>query len=383
MKDNKRFYALDSFRGVCALFVVAFHTHISGAFTEFGFFRRADIFVEFFFVLSGFVLAHAYGKKKDVRFMDFFISRTFRLIPLHWFMLFILIVLELGKYIANQKGLSFVHEPFTGMYDPSGIIPNLLLVQSWTKFTEMFSFNYPSWSISIEYYMYMIFMVVLIFGDKLRVLAWWSISLIAFFLLFLGVGFLTEASLRGLSCFFAGSLSHIAYSKLSNRIRVDYKYFTALEALLIFLVFAVVLSDFEYQKIISSVLFCCVVVVFAFDRGAVSKLFGCGVFLLIGRLSYSIYLTHAAILICVMYLFLALQKVFGVNLTPLVGGVRHIQTGSDALNNMIAACLFLLVIAVSAFTYKHVEVKGQMLGRRVIQAWNVSRQRRQPGYIGQ
>ena len=45
----KRFVVLDSFRGVCAVAVVLFHTQILLSFSELGFFRHADLFVEFFF----------------------------------------------------------------------------------------------------------------------------------------------------------------------------------------------------------------------------------------------------------------------------------------------------------------------------------------------
>ena len=88
---NQRFLVLDSFRGIAAICVVIFHMHIIGSITELNFFRGSSLFVEFFFVLSGFVLAHTYGFK-DVSFKRFIISRTFRLYPLHIFMFFIFVL---------------------------------------------------------------------------------------------------------------------------------------------------------------------------------------------------------------------------------------------------------------------------------------------------
>lgn len=371
MQGVKRFYALDSFRGICALFVVVFHAHILGTFTELAFFRRADIFVEFFFVLSGFVLAHVYGREKDVSFRAFFISRTFRLLPLHWFMLLALVMLESAKMLVQRTGFDFRFEPFSNDFSPSGIIPNLLLIHSWTNFTNSASFNYPSWSISIEYYMYLMFMVILMLGGGARILVWGLISLVAFVFLFFDFSVLTEASLRGLSCFFAGALSYALYSKAFNRIKLGFKAFTLLEILLLFLVVAVVVFDIEHRRILASVLFCCVVMVFAFDRGAVSKVLGNDYFVLIGKLSYSIYLTHAMVLFCMIYVFLGAQKIFGVSLAPLVEGKRYIDTGNYVLNNLVAVCLLLVVVAVSAFTYKHVEVKGQSFGRRLLNGYKV------------
>lgn len=70
----KRFLALDGFRGLGVLFVVIFHTHVLNSFTKHDFFRNSYLFVEFFFVLSGFVLYYTYGQKdfKLKRFKRFY-----------------------------------------------------------------------------------------------------------------------------------------------------------------------------------------------------------------------------------------------------------------------------------------------------------------------
>lgn len=65
---NKRFEALDAFRGICAISVVIFHMHFIDSITELSFFRGSAIFVEFFFILSGFVLAHGYGSREGLKF---------------------------------------------------------------------------------------------------------------------------------------------------------------------------------------------------------------------------------------------------------------------------------------------------------------------------
>ena len=81
---RKRFEVLDSFRGIFAICVVFFHARYLGSVTETDFFRGSSTFVDFFFILSGFVLTHSYAYNENLKFKMFFISRTFRLFPLHF-----------------------------------------------------------------------------------------------------------------------------------------------------------------------------------------------------------------------------------------------------------------------------------------------------------
>src|SRR5437868_13481101 len=59
----RRFDALDGWRGVCACFVVLFHFHGWGPLYTSSFVRGSYLFVDFFFVLSGFVIAWNYGNR--------------------------------------------------------------------------------------------------------------------------------------------------------------------------------------------------------------------------------------------------------------------------------------------------------------------------------
>lgn len=74
----QRLLLLDGMRGIAALAVVAFHMPRSGP----SFFAEAWLAVDFFFLLSGFVMARAYGSRFDTMgFREFMRVRLRRLYP--------------------------------------------------------------------------------------------------------------------------------------------------------------------------------------------------------------------------------------------------------------------------------------------------------------
>lgn len=355
---TQRFLVLDSFRGLCALSVVVFHLHIVGTFTESAFFRGASLLVEFFFVLSGFVLAHGYAFK-EISFVQFTIKRTFRLFPLHIFMLMVFIVFEFGKLAAFELGgLSFNNPPFTGPGDPLLILPNLFLVHAWSSCTNALAFDYPSWSISIEYYTYFIFFISVFYLKKSKILAWTSISLTMLVLIAMKTEFPASDVQRGLSCFFAGALTYSIYS-CCKHLKVSYLCASLLEALLLITAIYTISSDIAYKTIVETFLFCIIILIYSFEAGILSSILKGSFFTRLGAISYSIYMTHAAIIFILFSLLMILQKITGLNLTPTIDEVRFITTGNEYLNNVLIFVVLAAVVFVSLFTNKYIEKAWQ------------------------
>ncbi len=74
----ERYVVLDSWRGICAILVALFHFPLQWHFQSTTFVRGSWLFVDFFFVLSGFVIAHAYaGKLSTRRDLFAFVIRRF------------------------------------------------------------------------------------------------------------------------------------------------------------------------------------------------------------------------------------------------------------------------------------------------------------------
>src|SRR5689334_10931955 len=99
-----RFRVLDSWRGIAALFVAAFHFRATWHFHESPLIQHSFLFVDFF-VLSGFVIAHAYRDQiHTIRDLGSFILRRFgRLWPLSAFVLLAFGLLECLKLVAISR----------------------------------------------------------------------------------------------------------------------------------------------------------------------------------------------------------------------------------------------------------------------------------------
>ena len=366
MQRRERFEVLDSFRGLCALFVVVYHLHVSDSFAEIAFFRGSSIFVEFFFVLSGFVLAHGYAFRENLSFGPFLSARFFRLYPLHLFMLLVFVLLELGKWSALEFfGISFNNMAFTNDYALESILPNLLLVHAWTPFTNPLSFNTPSWSISIEFYMYLLLYLSLLMAGRLRMLVWGLLPPVMFYLMITGSDLLVPAVMRGLSGFFGGVICYLVYRRYLSRINVPVWLASLVEVALILLVIAVVQSDVEYRSVWATLVFFLTVLWFSLESGLLSTALKRDSLQFLGRLSYSMYMTHAAVIYLFTSLFLVLQKLIGRQTMSIVDGVRFFDTGYGLWNNLLVALMLASVLLCSCWTYRVIEVRGQALGKQL------------------
>ncbi|MGG2079117.1 acyltransferase family protein [Lelliottia nimipressuralis] len=366
--DKKHFFALDSFRGLCALCVVVFHMRILDGFSEFLFFRNSRLFVEFFFILSGFVLTHSHLTKQNSNFKKYAIARTFRIFPLHVFMLCVYILLECLKLVAQLRGFEFNIPAFEGGNSIKELIPNLLLLQSWFGSFDYLSFNYPSWSISVEYYLYFVFFLVI-----------WPREIVAryvlgfmFLLLFIALEFaplpiLTGEVIRGGICFGAGVVTYyIFYFVKSLGITHFSGYvFTLFEVFALLLIWYIVSYIGNTHEFLIIFVFSLSVFLFSFELGVISALLGKPFFQLLGKLSYSIYLTHAAILFIFISMAMVLQKITGIAFTVNINGLRYLDFGSPFINNLLILGVLSFVIFVSMFTYRYIELPGQKKGKEL------------------
>lgn len=182
---NKHIKSLQAWRGLAAFTLVIYHFPTNSFLHQNSYVQSGLLLVIFFFVLSGFVLGlNYYDKLYNFSLFKNFMNRRFwRLYPIHIVLLILYALLEVSKYIfSHYSGISLSNgrPPFTGHMNLEYLVQSLLLVQG--LFSQIFVWNPVDWSISTEFYTYIIFGLILCFSKKN------SIFYILFFvLLFLAI----------------------------------------------------------------------------------------------------------------------------------------------------------------------------------------------------
>ena len=112
--------------------------------------------VDLFFVVSGVVIAMVYdGRMTGLADWASFLRKRFaRLYPLH--LATLLFYVAIGVLAA--RGLFTPDNP--AKYDTANLLPNLLMIHAWSPQGRI-SYNYVSWSISAEVFVYLSFPVAL------------------------------------------------------------------------------------------------------------------------------------------------------------------------------------------------------------------------------
>jgi peptidoglycan/LPS O-acetylase OafA/YrhL len=159
--ELNRLRELDSLRALAAIGVVGWHyTNHFGAspipYLMAPFYRHGELLVDFFFMLSGFVLARVYwNDQRSVTLANNVRDRIARMYPLHFATLCAVAVMQ-WILVNRLSSPPFVYV-FNDTYD---FVLNLLLLNR-TGLESGFSFNGPSWSISTEFVVNILFLAAI------------------------------------------------------------------------------------------------------------------------------------------------------------------------------------------------------------------------------
>jgi len=320
--------------------------------------------VDFFFVLSGFVLTHAYLDNSQITAKKFVITRGFRLVPLHLFILAIFLFLETIALFASDYGINLRAEAFSGKNAVSEIIPNLLLIHAWTDFTYSLSFNGPSWSISVEMFLYILFFATLLLKREITPLIWITLTLLSAYFYISGLTPINSYLFRGIFSFFLGGCAYLIYQRFSE---LDFGFLVSsfIELSLITLVAVVITQDSQYRFLASGLFFTLVVFFFAYEKGAVSRALKTRALIFIGALSYSIYMTHYLILSLFKSAVVVLGEFSSHSLISQSSARKTIDLGSAEYNSLASIVLIIIIIYISSISFRLIEKRGINLGRRL------------------
>lgn len=375
--DSKHiFAALDGWRGVCALLVALLHFPGFGYFYEVDFVRRSGLFVDFFFVLSGFVISFNYRGQiagfGDIR--GFMLKRFARLWPLHVAVLAFLISLEIVKLALSGWYGASAEAPFAGSRSVCSIASNLFLAQVFF----CGGWNPVASSISAEFYTYLVFAVGALSFSKNDWRGHALLVVVATIIVGLfQSGYMVAHSLdffQCMQCFFVGCMLLMLFENTRHLFSDKWLRFLEWSSLVLVVVFVSSASGWQI-KLFSPVVFGLTVYVFAFERAEVSALFKCRPLQYLGVLSYSIYMIHESILIVCGSALNILQKKLGFNIlgsywsNDFSTSFPVWQLEQRHYLDISAALYLVAVVFLSGLTYKYIEKRGGGLLKSLTQKY--------------
>lgn len=376
-REKTHVLPLDSIRGIAATSVVIHHLLLMptflaafphNAWVNCSFFRSAWLLVDLFFVLSGMVMALSYIENDFTRFSlrEFMIRRLARVYPLHIVMLLANLVFRLLRIGLVMAGVVVAAPTVFEVNNAYSFGLNILLLHS-MGFIDYLSWNAPSWSISVEFYTYVVFGLIVLFALRMGSLSWFYVlsGLIAVGSLVFIIFVLEKRSLElqtdfGLLRCFVGFFLGVLMVKIVDRLRA--KPGPAVQGALQFvaMIASVVLVSLAETNPAATFLAPVMFAIFlgsllAFpDALLMPRILVAKPLIWLGRRSYSIYMVHALVVLLAEYF------VRGVG-AGRIAALDSIWAGLPATLNLVVS--LAAVLAVSHLTYLYVEIPGGRLLR--------------------
>lgn len=299
-------------------------------------------FVDFFFVLSGFVIAHAYRERLEQgETWTFLWRRIGRLWPLHMATL----VAAIGMAIAGAViGLT------VDGFEPHAIPANIMMVQAW-GFLDRLTWNGPSWSISTEMFAYGFFALLALWLRHWRLdIACTVVMAASFLILWLIAGNFQPTYDFGIARCLFGFMGGVLAARL--RTAAGFRPRGEIAAAILAIAAVGFLPSVLTPLIVP--MFAWTILVFASDAGPLSKVLLTPVPQMLGRVSYSIYMDHYLIALALMQ---ALSTLTGS--TAELAGVRTV-VAPPLLCDALTLVYLAIVVAASLVTYRWIERPGRL-----------------------
>lgn len=378
-REKAHFLPLDSVRGIAAISVVIHHVVLMptflaafphNAWVNWAFFRNAWLLVDLFFVLSGIVMSLSYAKADFGHFSprEFMLRRLARVYPLHVAMLFAMLMFRLARIGLVMAGLVAVAPAAFEVNNAYAFFLNVGLLHS-LGFIDYMSWNGPSWSISVEFYTYLIFGLVLLLAQRfgsIKYLYVCAALLVACnwlaIVLVLGKKDLALifdfGILRCITGFFLGVLTVKAAVFLPRTISPGLQGGFQFAALVACVAVVSISEAYPTLSFIAPLIFAVFLgSLIAYPAAAlVPGILVARPLVWLGRRSYSVYMVHALVVLLAEYFVRAAGPRPVAALDSICGGLA-------ATLNLVVVLVGVLVL--SNFTYRYVEIPGGKLIRNL------------------
>lgn len=277
--------------------------------------KEGYIGVTFFFVLSGFILSYTYHERisgKEIALKTFLVKRIARIYPMHLLTFCVMIPLIIRE-TPDYSLIDFMKHT----------VVNAFLFQSFIPLESYyFSFNGPSWSLSVEMFFYVLFPLMVVGLHRLPIKRAGSMLAVAMLIipvLMIMVGetfqhFLFDINpLARLVDFAIGMFIFRVFEEVRlKNIDLNYSFFewaSILVMIFFFVLHKYVPQVFRYSAYywipISLIIF-----IFAFQKGIVSSIFSHRALVWLGELSFGFYMWHMVVM---RYLIAVNFKFFNFN----------------------------------------------------------------------
>lgn len=360
--------AFEGLRGLAALLVVFYHVaafeYWDTNLAQYGLVRSGWLAVDIFFVLSGFVMFHVYGGKVSTRnAVSFAIRRFGRLYPLH----FVTLLSFVGVALAIRFAIRLSWSPTLGAgldtkflwFSPRELVSHVFLIHS-LGINDRLTLNVPSWSISVEFWTYLVFFLTLLASaGARRILSWLALIALSLAVLLLQTRYKDLEGLhhdygifRCLFGFFLGALLVPLRQRLAPPASamatapagvgwISIAQIPVFAAVCLAVSFAHRWPEATFYYPFG---FAALVFLLAQDRGPVADMLKSRPCAYLGKISYSVYLTH-------------------FTLFTVFGAIANGWAGRKAV--WLTPLYVVSVIAVSDLTYRYVEVPWRERFRRL------------------
>ena len=367
MKE-KRIEYLDSLRGLAAISVVISHFVLAYGldtkskylnFSPFHIFYDGFAAVTFFFVLSGYVLTLSLKNKDDLILGSFYLKRIFRIMPAYVFTLFISFAFYYYFKIihTNPESSLWINSFWGKPLDFTNFVKQIIFILPSTGFAELMCQN---WSLKVEMQISFIIPFLYLIYKHTNVYFFLIFNLILFYLFSFPI-YLFNFSL-GIALAMNQEFiltAFVEYKKKYNIILIcaaiimyTYRYTIPMYYYYILREKSTFLSNDDFIWFMTG-FGSFLILLLAFTSSTLQKILTYDLFKFIGKISYSIYLTHLIILIFVIPIF--------INQLNLIGMTNNLMI-------LIISLLFQLLITfiLSYFVTTFVEIPIAKLGNDII-----------------